>query len=151
MQSPTETPLAASPGDKEDALWGPEDLRISSHFTFCPGWQEVSPWSRSAAKRFFDCACVLLALPFLVPMLLVIAAAVRLTSRGPVLFTQKRMGRHGRAFTSVQVPLHGARCRQGASSYHHIGKPTLYSGRPSPSPLEIETSCPSLRMYCLDR
>jgi len=99
VQSPTETPLAASPGDKEDALWGPEGLRISRHFTFCPGWKEVSPWSRSAAKRFFDCACVLLALPFLVPMLLVIAAAVRLTSRGPVLFTQKRMGRHGRAFT----------------------------------------------------
>jgi len=99
VQSPTETPLAASPGDKEDALWGPEDLRISSHFTFCPGWQEVSPWSRSAAKRFFDCACVLLALPFLVPMLLVIAAAVRLTSRGPALFMQERMGRHGRVFT----------------------------------------------------
>ncbi len=69
---------------------------------FFPGWEEVSPWSRSAGKRFFDCACVLLALPVLVPILLVIAAAVRLTSRGPILFMQERMGRHGRPFTILK-------------------------------------------------
>ncbi len=63
---------------------------------------ELSPWSRSAAKRLFDCACVLLALPVALPALLAIAAAVRLTSPGPVLFRQKRIGRHGRAFTIVK-------------------------------------------------
>ena len=57
-----------------------------------------SPWSRSGAKRLFDCACVLLALPLLVPILLAIALAVRLTSPGPALFMQKRTGRHGRTF-----------------------------------------------------
>jgi lipopolysaccharide/colanic/teichoic acid biosynthesis glycosyltransferase len=62
----------------------------------------LSPWSRSGAKRFFDCACVLLALPLLVPVLLAIALAVRLTSSGPVLFLQKRMGRHGRSFTILK-------------------------------------------------
>jgi len=59
---------------------------------------ELSPWSRSAAKRLFDCACVLLALPVALPALLAIAAAVRLTSPGPLLFLQKRFGRHGRTF-----------------------------------------------------
>jgi lipopolysaccharide/colanic/teichoic acid biosynthesis glycosyltransferase len=64
-----------------------------------PAWKTVSSWSASAAKRVFDCACVLLALPAILPLALVIGAAVRLTSRGPVLFLQKRMGRHGQTFT----------------------------------------------------
>lgn len=61
--------------------------------------KRLSPWSRSTAKRIFDCVCVIAALPLLVPMLLAIGLAVRLTSSGPVLFLQERVGRHGRAFT----------------------------------------------------
>ncbi len=60
---------------------------------------ELSAWSRSGAKRFFDCAGVLLALPLLIPALLAVAFLVRATSRGPVLFLQRRMGRRGRPFT----------------------------------------------------
>jgi len=67
-----------------------------------PAWKGLSPWSRSTAKRLFDCACVLLALPALLPLMLAIGAAVRLTSPGPVLFLQKRMGRHGQAFTILK-------------------------------------------------
>jgi lipopolysaccharide/colanic/teichoic acid biosynthesis glycosyltransferase len=63
---------------------------------------KLSPWSRSSAKRFFDLACVLLALPFLLPVFVVIALAVWLTSYGPVLFLQKRMGRFGRTFTILK-------------------------------------------------
>ncbi|HEY1804588.1 MAG TPA: sugar transferase [Terracidiphilus sp.] len=62
-------------------------------------WRELSPWSRSALKRFFDCSCVLLAMPLLAPIILTVGAAVRLTSRGPVLFLQERVGRDGRIFT----------------------------------------------------
>ena len=58
----------------------------------------LSPWSQSSAKRLFDCVCVLLALPLLVPLFLAVALAVRLTSSGPVLFLQRRLGRHGQAF-----------------------------------------------------
>ncbi len=65
-------------------------------------WKGLSPWSRSAAKRLFDCASVLLALPVLLPFLLALAAAVRLTSSGPALFLQKRMGRYGRTFTMLK-------------------------------------------------
>ncbi len=65
-------------------------------------WKGLSPWSCSVAKRLFDCACVLLALPVLLPLMLAIAAAVRLTSPGPVLFRQKRMGRYGRTFTILK-------------------------------------------------
>ena len=59
----------------------------------------LSPWSESGAKRLFDCACVLLALPLLALVLPPIALAVRLTSPGPVFFLQKRMGRYGHTFT----------------------------------------------------
>ena len=59
----------------------------------------LSPWSQSSAKRIFDCACVLLALPLLIPILILVALAVRLTSSGPVFFLQKRTGRHGSNFT----------------------------------------------------
>ena len=61
-------------------------------------WESLSPWSQSGAKRLFDCFCVLLALPMLIPILAVVALAVWLTSRGPVLFLQRRMGCHGRPF-----------------------------------------------------
>jgi len=58
-----------------------------------------SPWSNSVTRRVFDCAWVLLALPVVAPLCLVIAAAVRLTSHGPALFLQERMGLNGRTFT----------------------------------------------------
>jgi lipopolysaccharide/colanic/teichoic acid biosynthesis glycosyltransferase len=64
--------------------------------------KRLSPWSGSGAKRLFDCICVLLVLPLLVPALLVVALAVRLTSSGPILFLQKRMGRNGRTFTILK-------------------------------------------------
>lgn len=60
---------------------------------------EPSAWSVSEAKRAFDCACVLLALPLLLPLAVAVAMVVRVTSRGPVLFLQKRAGRGGRVFT----------------------------------------------------
>jgi lipopolysaccharide/colanic/teichoic acid biosynthesis glycosyltransferase len=62
----------------------------------------VSAWSHSGLKRFFDCAAIIPALPLVLPVVLLIALAVRLTSKGPVLFMQKRMGRNGRTFTIVK-------------------------------------------------
>ena len=61
-----------------------------------------SSWSGSGLKRGFDCLCVFCSLPVLVPLVLVMGLAVRLTSAGPVLFLQKRVGRHGRPFTILK-------------------------------------------------
>jgi exopolysaccharide biosynthesis polyprenyl glycosylphosphotransferase len=56
----------------------------------------------SAAKRIFDlCLAALLGLLAL-PVLLLVALAVALTSRGPVLFQQERVGRNHRPFTMVK-------------------------------------------------
>lgn len=62
----------------------------------------LSRWSGSRAKRCFDCACVLAALPLAFPLLLFVALAVRLTSRGPILFRQQRAGSQGRFFTILK-------------------------------------------------
>jgi lipopolysaccharide/colanic/teichoic acid biosynthesis glycosyltransferase len=67
-----------------------------------PALKELSPWSGSAAKRVFDCACVLAALPLVTPVLLFVALTVWLTSKGPVFFRQLRVGDRGRLFTILK-------------------------------------------------
>jgi polysaccharide biosynthesis protein PslA len=54
--------------------------------------------SRSVAKRVFDIAGAGSALLFLAPLLLGVAAAIKLTSRGPVLFGQYRYGYRSHRF-----------------------------------------------------
>ena len=50
------------------------------------------------ARPILDRAVAFVALLLLSPLLLVIAMAVRLTSRGPAIFRQVRVGQHGRLF-----------------------------------------------------
>jgi exopolysaccharide biosynthesis polyprenyl glycosylphosphotransferase len=59
---------------------------------------ELSPWQR-ALKRTFDLVVASLLLLALSPILLTCALAVRLTSRGPVLFRQRRVGKDGAIFS----------------------------------------------------
>jgi lipopolysaccharide/colanic/teichoic acid biosynthesis glycosyltransferase len=49
-------------------------------------------------KRTFDLACAVPALLLGLPVMLIIAVVIRLTSKGPVLFRQNRVGRDGREF-----------------------------------------------------
>lgn len=55
-----------------------------------------------AAKRAMDIAGSLFALVLLAPVYLVIAILIKLTSKGPVLFRQSRMGYCGRPFTFLK-------------------------------------------------
>jgi lipopolysaccharide/colanic/teichoic acid biosynthesis glycosyltransferase len=49
-------------------------------------------------KRALDAFLILLALPFLIPLALLIALLIRCASAGPVLFRQERVGYMGRRF-----------------------------------------------------
>jgi len=51
-------------------------------------------------KRVWDIFLVLITAPFWVPIFAVVAVLVKLTSRGPIFFTQKRYGR-GRKFFQI--------------------------------------------------
>jgi len=49
-------------------------------------------------KRLFDIICSFAGLAVLAPLTLVVAAIIKLTSQGPVLFAQDRVGMGGRVF-----------------------------------------------------
>src|ERR1700726_4621978 len=49
-------------------------------------------------KRVLDITLVLLALPLLLPVMLVVALMIRIVSSGPILFKQERIGHLGKRF-----------------------------------------------------
>src|SRR5207248_2448150 len=59
------------------------------------GWNAV-------AKRGFDLACSGVGLVVVSPLLLVVAALVKLDSRGPLFYTQERVGLNGRRFRMIK-------------------------------------------------
>jgi len=83
---------------------------LYQYITLCGGFEEfgglpiislqggpLDGWS-VIAKRSFDILFSLFALVLTAPAMLLVALAVRLSSRGPVLYRQERMGLDGRTF-----------------------------------------------------
>jgi lipopolysaccharide/colanic/teichoic acid biosynthesis glycosyltransferase len=67
--------------------------------------QSSASFARSyyaVTKRLLDLCLALLGLLVLAPMLLVVAMLVRVTSPGPALFRQVRVGKNGRPFTMLK-------------------------------------------------
>jgi len=73
-----------------------ENLR-PSWLIFSSGFRK-SAWQR-ASKRALDIAASAVLLVLASPLMLLVAIASKLTSRGPVLYHQARVGQHGRVFT----------------------------------------------------
>jgi lipopolysaccharide/colanic/teichoic acid biosynthesis glycosyltransferase len=63
---------------------------------------EQPPTAYDALKRALDVAASVTLLALLSPLMLVIAALVKLTSRGPVFFPQVRIGRHMEPFKMLK-------------------------------------------------
>ncbi|NIX75699.1 sugar transferase [Microvirga terricola] len=87
------------PSLKTSPRYGNEDFRASPALRARVRVRRVAPPKRLAgralqavAKRCFDLAVAAFLIIFLAPALLAIAAAIKLTSRGPVLFRQRRYG-----------------------------------------------------------
>jgi lipopolysaccharide/colanic/teichoic acid biosynthesis glycosyltransferase len=64
--------------------------------------RQKSKWLHSKEKRLIDLALSGLSLFALSPLFLLIAIAVKLSSEGPVLFRQKRVGHLGKQFTFLK-------------------------------------------------
>ena len=58
--------------------------------------------TQAALKRSFDLIVAVPALIVLLPLMAVIAVAIRSTSSGPVIFRQRRMTKNGRVFTMLK-------------------------------------------------
>lgn len=61
-------------------------------------WQSL-PWSDTWLKRGCDLVGAAVGLVIVAPLMGLVALAVRLTSEGPVLYCQTRVGKHGVPFT----------------------------------------------------
>jgi lipopolysaccharide/colanic/teichoic acid biosynthesis glycosyltransferase len=77
MQEVNSSITTASPAQKASMLRG-------------PGYQRL--------KRIFDFIIVLLVLPICVILLVLIAAAIKLYSPGPIFYRQERIGKNGKSF-----------------------------------------------------
>jgi lipopolysaccharide/colanic/teichoic acid biosynthesis glycosyltransferase len=94
-----------------------------------------SPQAPEAAKdlyfkRAFDVLIASLLLIIALPVLLVVAAVVRLTSPGPSLFRQTRVGRHGDPFTLLKfrTMYHGS----GDAAHKEYVRELLTGEEPAP-------------------
>lgn len=56
----------------------------------------------SLLKRLFDLGCSFFGLVIFSPLFLVIAIVIKLTSKGPVFFIQKRVGKGGKVFKFIK-------------------------------------------------
>lgn len=63
-----------------------------------PATGQISPWCISRYKRLFDLVSGCLLLILASPAMLVTALLVRVSSRGPILFRQLRVGQSGKNF-----------------------------------------------------
>ena len=83
-----------------------------------------------AIKRCLDLAIVIPLLPILVPLMGCIALAIRLDSRGPILFRQRRVGQYGKQFTiyKFRTMVEDAEARvTEVTTYTEEGKPIFKS------------------------
>jgi exopolysaccharide biosynthesis polyprenyl glycosylphosphotransferase len=81
-----------------------------------PAWQLT-------AKRAIDILGALVAAVLTLPLLLVVAIAIKATSRGPVLYAQERVGRNGETFRmyklrSMCVDAHERKHEHGGRNMH---------------------------------
>lgn len=84
--------------------WDPNNSERQSNPTLYPDLHKRDAANRldRAMKRGMDIFGSLLLLALLSPVFLVIGVAIKLTSRGPILFRQRRIGEHGTPFTFLK-------------------------------------------------
>jgi lipopolysaccharide/colanic/teichoic acid biosynthesis glycosyltransferase len=84
--------------------WDHNDSGDTSDQTLYPDLTNLSAGRRSALimKRAIDIIGSGLILTLSAPLLLVIALAIKVSSRGPILFRQERVGQYGKKFTFLK-------------------------------------------------
>jgi lipopolysaccharide/colanic/teichoic acid biosynthesis glycosyltransferase len=80
-----------------------------------PERQPGGGWYASG-KEVVDFACALLLLVLAAPLLLLAVLAVRLSSRGPVVYRQTRLGRGGRPYTIYKIRTMAHNCEQASGA-----------------------------------
>jgi len=71
-------------------------------------------------KRALDLTLLTLSLPLTLPLLLITGLLVAMDSRGPIVFTQRRTGRHGRRFRMYKFRTMVANAEELKASLAHL-------------------------------
>jgi len=84
--------------------WDHEDHSGSSNPTLYPDLSQREDARKlfRVSKRMMDVVGSALALVFFLPAFMAIAFAVKATSKGPIFFRQRRIGRHGKSFVFLK-------------------------------------------------
>ena len=61
--------------------------------------QELMPEWQANVKRILDIVFSIIAIIILLPVFIILSIAVKFSSKGPIFFTQERIGRYGKPFT----------------------------------------------------
>jgi lipopolysaccharide/colanic/teichoic acid biosynthesis glycosyltransferase len=82
--------------------------RVHTESMFCPRY--VSAWCMSKRKRCFDLVLSVIALILFSPLMLLVAWLIKITSEGPALFRQERVGLHQQPFVIFKFRTMHSRC-----------------------------------------
>ncbi len=84
--------------DMQDYLMGMVKMSSIWHYPLIQVSQDLMPPWQQSMKRLIDIVAALFALTLLFPVFLFIAISVKIGSRGPVIYSQERVGLHGQPF-----------------------------------------------------
>jgi exopolysaccharide biosynthesis polyprenyl glycosylphosphotransferase len=84
--------------DMQDYLMGMVKMSSIWQFPLIQISQDLMPPWQQSMKRLIDIIAALIALTLLFPVFLFVAIGVKFSSKGPVIYSQKRVGIHGRTF-----------------------------------------------------
>jgi len=84
--------------DMQDYLMGMVKMSSIWHTPLIQVSQDLMPPWQQSMKRLIDIVAALIALLILSPVFIFVAISVKVGSRGPVIYSQKRVGLHGHAF-----------------------------------------------------
>lgn len=79
-------------------------------------------------KRFLDLGCIVISLPFLLPLMALIALWIKLVSGGPVLLRQRRIGKDGGSF--VLYKFRGIKINTDTTHYASYVRHLVQSNKP---------------------
>jgi lipopolysaccharide/colanic/teichoic acid biosynthesis glycosyltransferase len=113
--------------------WDSQDPDRPSNPTLYPDLEKREKSNRlsRATKRLIDVLGSLALLVLFSPLFFIIAAAIKVTSRGPILFRQQRIGEYGTAFTFLKFR---SMCVNNDASQHKEYVRKLIAGQAAKQP-----------------
>jgi len=97
MLEETEVVIKIIP-DMQDYLMGMVKMSSIWHYPLIQVSQDLMPPWQQSMKRLIDIIAALVAMTLLFPVFVTIAIGVKIGSRGPIIYSQKRVGLHGHSF-----------------------------------------------------